>query len=66
MSSINEKPIERLNRELVHKGAIIELYKDTIQDKDGHIQYYDFIKHGGAAAVFTVSDYGMILMVRQY
>ncbi|MFQ9934043.1 MAG: NUDIX hydrolase [Lachnospiraceae bacterium] len=66
MSSINEKPIERLNRELVHKGAIIELYKDTIQDKDGHIQYYDFIKHGGAAAVIPVTDNGKILMVRQY
>lgn len=61
-----EKPIKRINRELVYKGAITELYKDTIEDKDGHIQYYDFIKHNGAAAVVPVTDDGKLLMVRQY
>lgn len=63
---MEEKPIKRTNRELVYKGAITELYKDTIEDKDGHIQYYDFIKHKGAAAVVPVTDDGKLLMVRQY
>lgn len=62
----NEKPISRIDRELVYRGAITELYKDTIKDRDGHIQYYDFIKHKGAAAVVPVTDEGKILMVRQY
>ena len=68
MGNINdtEKPIKRLNRELVYTGAITSLYKDTIEDKDGHIQYYDFVKHKGAAAVIPVTDEGKILMVRQY
>ena len=61
-----EPSIKRTARELVYKGAITELYKDTIEDKDGHIQYYDFIKHNGAAAVLPVTDDGRILMVRQY
>jgi len=58
--------LKRLNRELVHKGAIIELYKDTIEDQDKNIQYYDFIKHIGAAAVIPVTSDGKILMVKQY
>lgn len=61
-----EKPIKRINRELVYEGAITTLYKDTIEDKDGNIQYYDFIKHKGAAAVIPVTSDGKILMVRQY
>ncbi len=60
------KPIERIERKLVYKGAITELYKDTIKDKEGHIQYYDFIKHIGAAAVLPVTDDGKIIMVKQY
>ncbi len=58
--------LERLNRELMYKGAIIDLYKDTIRTVDGQIQYYDFIKHKGAAAVIPVRDDGKIIMVRQY
>lgn len=64
--SMDEKPISREKRELVYKGSIIDLYKDTIVDKDGHTQYYDFIKHKGAAAVLPVTDEGKLIMVRQY
>ncbi|MBP3338933.1 MAG: NUDIX hydrolase [Lachnospiraceae bacterium] len=58
--------LERLNRELMYKGAIIDLYKDTIKTPDGNIEYYDFIKHQGAAAVIPIRDDGKILMVKQY
>ncbi len=58
--------LERINRELVYKGAIIDLYKDTIKRPDDKIEYYDFIKHQGAAAVIPVRDDGKILMVKQY
>lgn len=61
-----EKPIERLDRELVAKGSITEYYKDTIKDKEGRITYYDFVKHKGAAAVIPVTKEGKILMVKQY
>lgn len=60
------KPLKRLSRELVYKGAIIDLYRDKVQDQDGHIQDYDFIGHKGAAAVMPVTDEGNIVMVRQY
>jgi len=58
--------LKRLDRELVYKGAIIDIYKDTIQNPDGQICYYDFIGHKGAAAVMPVTDEGKIIMVKQY
>ncbi len=64
--SIEMEPLKRLNRELVHQGAVINLYCDTIQLPDGKTQRYDFIEHKGAAAVLPVKDNGKILMVKQY
>lgn len=58
--------VERIGRELVHKGAIIDLNRDTMKLPDGRTEYYDFIYHKGAAAVVPVKDDGKILMVRQF
>ena len=41
----------RKNRELVHKGTIIELNRDTMELPNGNTEYFDFIYHKGAAAV---------------
>lgn len=56
----------RKNRELVHKGAIIELHRDTMELPNGGTEYFDFIYHKGAAAVVPVKEDGKILMVKQY
>jgi len=59
--------VERLNRELVHEGKIINLYEDTVKiPKNGNICKWDFIGHKGASAVLPVLDDGRILMVIQY
>lgn len=57
---------ERIGRELIHKGAIIDYYQDTIRVPNGNIAKWDYIKHKGAAAVVAVKDDGKLLMVRQY
>lgn len=57
---------ERINRELVHKGAIIDYYQDTIKIPNGNIAKWDYIRHKGAAAVVAVKEDGRLLMVRQY
>ena len=57
---------ERIGRELIHKGAIIDYYQDTIKIPNGNIAKWDYIKHKGAAAVVAVKEDGKILMVRQY
>lgn len=57
---------ERLGRDLVYKGSIIDFYKDTVKVPNGNIVKWDYIGHKGAAAVVPVTDDGKILMVRQY
>lgn len=58
--------VKRTERELVHKGSILEMYRDTMLLPNGHTAYWDFIKHKGAAAVVPVTEDGKIIMVRQY
>lgn len=58
--------IRRVKRELVHKGAVIDIYCDTMEFENGNTAKWDYIHHDGAAAVVPVADDGRILMVRQY
>ena len=58
--------VKRIDRRLAYKGAILELYDDTMQFANGNIAHWDLIMHKGAAAVVAVSDDGRLLMVRQY
>ena len=59
--------IKRLNRELVYKGAILDIYKDTMDVGNGKIEEWDFVAHRkGAACIVPVLPDGRILMVRQY
>ncbi len=57
---------KRLERKLVCKGSIIDMYQDTIRVANGKVVQYDFIAHKGAAAVIPVLEDGRILMVKQY
>ena len=57
---------KRLDRKLVHKGKIIDLYEDTVAIPNGNVAKWDFIGHKGAAAVVPVTADGKILMVHQY
>ena len=58
--------VRRVNRTLIHKGAIIEYYVDTMEFPGGSQAKWYFIKHNGAAAAVPVTEDGKILMVRQY
>ena len=58
--------VRRVNRTLIHKGAIIEYYVDTMEFPGGSQAKWDFIKHNGAAAVVPVDEKGRLIMVRQY
>lgn len=58
--------IKRIERKLVYKANILDIYEDTMQTEDGRIAKWDFIAHKGAAAVVPVREDGKILMVRQF
>ena len=55
--------VRRIKRELVHKGAVLDIYCDTMQFENGNTAKWDFIHHDGAAAVVPVMDDGRLLMV---
>lgn len=57
---------ERVGRTLVRKGAITEIYEDTISLPDGRTEKWDLVDHVGAAAVVAVRDDGKVLIVRQW
>ena len=59
--------VRRIKRELIRRGAILDIYTDTMELPDGKQEEWDFISHRkGAAAVVPVREDGKILMVRQY
>lgn len=59
--------VKRVKRELMRRGAILDIYQDTMELPDGKQEVWDFISHRkGAAAVVPVREDGKILMVRQY
>jgi ADP-ribose pyrophosphatase len=66
MEAKSDKPI-RIKRELMYKGSILDIYKDTMQLPDGGTEEWDFVSHRlGAAAVLPVMTDGRVVMVRQY
>lgn len=59
--------IERIGRELVYKGSILDIYKDTMLAPNGKKEIWDFVSHRmGAACVLPVLEDGRLLLVRQY
>jgi ADP-ribose pyrophosphatase len=56
----------RLERNLIHKGNIIDYYQDKIEINGEKKVIFDFIGHRGASAMIPVDQDGKILMVRQY
>lgn len=62
-----DNQIKRVKRELVKRGAILDIYTDTMELPDGKREEWDFVSHRkGAAAVVPVREDGKILMVRQF
>lgn len=62
-----EPKIKRIERTLIRKGAIVDIYSDTMQLPNGEIEEWDYIEHRlGAAAVVPVIEDGKVLMVHQY
>lgn len=65
MDKTQTPPVIVKNRELVYKGAVLDIFQDTVL-VNGHEAKWDFVHHNGAAAVLPVMEDGKILMVRQY
>lgn len=58
--------VQRIDRKLISKGAILDYYHDLMLLPDGRKMEYDLIDHQGAAAVLPVLPDGRLVMVKQY
>lgn len=59
--------MKRIKRELVYKGSILDIYKDSMEFANGRREEWDTVHHRmGAAAILPVLPDGRIVMVRQY
>ena len=48
---------KKIKRELVMKGTILDVYKDTMELPNGKTEEWDFVSHRkGAAAVVAVRE----------
>ncbi len=54
-------------RNLIHEGAIVDVYQDEMLLPNGSHETWDYIEHRmGAACVLPVLDNGKIVMVKQF
>lgn len=59
--------MKRIKRELMYKGSILDIYKDTMEFSNGKREEWDFVSHRmGAAAILPILPDGKLLLVRQY
>jgi ADP-ribose pyrophosphatase len=57
--------MQRIKREEIYKGHVIDVYRDTLRNPDGHEFTRDLVAHPGAVVVLAV-DGDQLLFVRQY
>ncbi len=59
--------VERVSRELVYAGSIVDVYADTMRLANGKEEKWDMVCHRkGAAAVLPVLPDGRVILVHQY
>lgn len=57
--------MERVHREEIYKGHVIDVYRDTLRTAEGHELKRDLVAHKGAVVILAV-DGEELLFVRQY
>lgn len=55
-----------LSSELIYKGRVIELRKDSVELENGKIAIREVIHHNGGVAVLAIDDDDNIMFVRQF
>ena len=59
--------LEIIEKTLVHKGSILDMFSLQVKVPDGNVQTWDLVEHRmGAACVLPVTEDGRLVLVRQY
>lgn len=57
---------KQLNAEILYKGKIITLRRDTALLPNGNTAYREVVEHNGGVCVVPITDDGNIILVEQY
>jgi ADP-ribose pyrophosphatase len=59
-------PFEFISSEVLLKGRVFKIRRDTLKAPDGREAKYDIIEHGGSVVLVPIDNDGNLLFVRQY
>jgi len=59
-------PFEFISSEVLLKGRVFKIRRDTLKAPDGRETKYDIIEHGGSVVIVPIDNDGNLLFVRQY
>ena len=57
---------ELLTREIIYRGKIFDLSKDSVRHQSGEAIQIDVIHHRGGAAVVALTEKREVVLVKQY
>lgn len=66
MNDIKDLEEKGIASESLYRGAIIDVYRDTVRLPDGREAFRELIRHNGAVCVVPLTEAGEVLCVRQY
>ncbi len=59
-------PFELLKSEVLMKGRVFAIRRDTLKTPDGRETKLEIIEHGGSVVIIPIDKKGNVLLVRQY
>ena len=66
MNDIKDLEEKGIASESLYRGAIIDVYRDTVRLPDGKQAFRELIRHNGAVCVVPLTEAGEVICVRQY
>ena len=60
------KETRRLERVLKYEAHRVKVYEDILEQSDGTVLHYDYVKNRDGAAILLVDDEEQLILVKQY
>ena len=60
------KETRRIDRVLKYEAHRVKVYEDILEQSDGTVLYYDYVKNRDGAGMLLVDEEERVILVRQY
>lgn len=55
-----------MTKRIIHKGSLIDLYKERVDFPNGGHTYFDIVKHPGGAVIAAINENNEICLLKQW